>query len=558
MLTSRAPGPLSRWFSSLMTRMLVAFIAVVVGAIGLVAAVAAVAVDRNTATLLTAQRDQLRAQVSAALSAAYAAGRGAWTVADLASLQATANAQGLRIVILDANGTAVGSVTPGEHDHAASPSPSGPSTTSPTQAPHDGGSHDTTHLGSTPAPMMSHDSGQHAGDGPSHDGLGASAGSPAQLVAYLAAPSTAPVAAGTGDGSSAMTVPIVVDGVRVGTAQLTLPAEFDAPITQARDALLRSVLGSAFLALALAVAAAVFVSRRLSRPVLALTAATRALAAQQEDAERLLTPGPGELGDLARAFATMAAALRRQEELRRSVVADVAHELRTPVTILRGQTEQLLDGIEDPTPARLVSLHDEVLRLQRLTDDLSALSAADAAGLTIAPAPVDLADVVRRADEVLRPGLDEAGLELRTETEDGLVVLADHLRLTQVVDNLMTNAAKFTPAGGTVTTTVRRVGAQVELVVEDTGPGIPQEELPHVFERFWRGSTAGGRRGTGIGLAVVEALVTAQGGEVSAESPAAGGARFTVRLPALSPDDRSTPVAAGASHQQPMAQQDHR
>jgi two-component system sensor histidine kinase BaeS len=217
------------------------------------------------------------------------------------------------------------------------------------------------------------------------------------------------------------------------------------------------------------------------------------------------------------------------------VVADVAHELRTPVTILRGQTEQLLDGIAEPTTAALVSLHDEVLRLERLTDDLATLSAADAAGLALRTAPIDLATLTRSAVEAMNATFDDAGLHVDLHVDPdaaGRVIIdADATRLTQVVTNLLTNAAKFTPPGGTVVVTVTRQGADAVLIVADTGPGVPADELPHLFERFWRGRAAGSRGGTGIGLAVVHALVTAHGGTVTADSPAGGGARFTVRYP---------------------------
>ncbi|MGN6524142.1 MAG: sensor histidine kinase, partial [Actinomycetes bacterium] len=200
-------------------------------------------------------------------------------------------------------------------------------------------------------------------------------------------------------------------------------------------------------------------------------------------------------------------------------------------------TEAIIDGVSEPTPERLVSLHDEVLRLERLTDDLATLSAADAAALSLHRAPVDLVGLARRSVDALAPVLDDAGLSARVDADCPVVVGGDDTRLVQVVTNLVNNAAKFTPSGGSVRLTVLRVDDDAVLTVADTGPGIPADELPHLFERFWRGSAARVHRGTGIGLSVVHALVVAHGGTVTADSPPSGGARFTVRLPAL---DEST------------------
>ena len=324
----------------------------------------------------------------------------------------------------------------------------------------------------------------------------------------------------------------MVGGRRVATARFAFPDAVPTPVAAARSALLRQVGLGAVLAAALATLAALLVTRRVSRPLLALTDAARAVAAGEREPDALPNTAPGELGRLSRAFADMAAQLRRQERLRRAVIADVSHELRTPVTILRGQTEALLDGIAEPTPDRLVSLHDEVLRLGRLTDDLATLSAADAAGITLRPADVDLGELTRRAAEAMRGHLHDAGLRLEIATAEPVHAQADAERVTQMIANLLTNAAKFTPAGGGVTVSLARSGGEAVLTVADTGPGIPADELPHVFERFWRGRSAGTRSGSGVGLAVVQALVTAHGGNVGVTSPPGGGARFVVRLPA--------------------------
>jgi len=545
-MSSAQIGWVARRFSSLTTRLLAAFVAVAVGAVAIVAAVAVVAVDRRTGDLIAAQRTALRDQVGRVLAAAYASGRGTWTAEDLAALQATATANGLTITLTDAGGHHVATIGPEHSAEHASPSPvptpsttataapSAPRITSPGPAPtHHAEPGSGPHgSGSTPSPTH-HDDGE-AGV---HDAD--YAGAAAWVVVAAVRAGVPPAAARTITDPTAgdvLTVPIVVDGTEVGSAQLVLPTGFDDPLLQARDALLLSVLLAAGLAVLLAVGAGVVVARRLSRPVADLTAATKAMTGGDPMPERGLRPGPGELGDLARAFSTMAATVRREDDLRRSLVADVAHELRTPVTILRGQTEQLLDGIEEPTTARLVSLHDEVLRLQRLTDDLATLSAADAAGVALHLAPVDLADLARRALTALTSMLDEAGVEAGCETDAAVWVSADEDRLMQVVLNLLTNAAKFTPAGGSVTVRVDRDGESAVLTVADTGPGIPAEDLPHLFERFWRGAGSSRRGGSGIGLAVVDTLVAVHDGTVSVASPESGGAVFEVRLPAAARD----------------------
>lgn len=230
----------------------------------------------------------------------------------------------------------------------------------------------------------------------------------------------------------------------------------------------------------------------------------------------------------------MARNLRREDQLRRDMVADIAHELRTPVTILQGGTEELLDGIADPTPGKLTSLHDETLRLGRLVDDLATLAAAQAAALTLHKAPVDLGKLAADAARALAPQFTEAGLRLNLDTAPAVAV-ADEARLTQVATNLLTNAVKYTPSGGEVTVTTRAGAGSARLTVADTGPGIPAADLPHVFERFWRGTGAKARSGAGIGLAVVAELAAAHGGTASAASPPGTGAVFTVTLPVTTP-----------------------
>lgn len=339
------------------------------------------------------------------------------------------------------------------------------------------------------------------------------------------------VSQGSGIGGT----PIVVDGVTVGSVLIEAAPLVPVPARLAGTAILRTLRIAILAAAVLAVLVSFLVSRRITRPLVELRAAARALEDGDPGPSRLLRPGPGELGELSAAFARMAAALRRTDELRRTMAADIAHELRTPVTILRGATEEILDGLAPVTREAVDSLHDEVLRLERLVEDLATLSAAEAAGLRLDLRPTDAGEVVRHAVTQLRGRLAETGQVATVDVakdSGSLMVVGDETRLGQVVTNLLVNAIAFTPVGGQITAGVRRRDGQVIITISDTGPGMPADVLPHVFERFYRGSAVSNRHGTGIGLAVVSELVAAHGGRVSAASPPGRGATFTVVLPA--------------------------
>ena len=326
---------------------------------------------------------------------------------------------------------------------------------------------------------------------------------------------------------------VVVDGQSVGAVMLRFPTQEMEAERHVRNALARTALLGVLLAGAVALFVAVYVSVRVTRPVTALTTAARDLAAGRRDA-RVDTDGPGELRTLAEAFNAMADHLDHEDRIRRNLVADVAHELRTPLAILQGSTEALIDGVDQPTPEVLGSLNDEVNRLRRLVGDLETLAAAEAAGLRPRTDPVDLADVATSAADLLRPLADERATTL-TINADPAAVVGDADRLHQIAVNLIANAVKFTPAGGAITISTGSNGAGACLEVVDNGPGIPTQELQHVFDRFWRGANGDKASGSGIGLAVVAELVAAHHGTVTAGNVPGGGARFTVTLPASAP-----------------------
>ena len=335
---------------------------------------------------------------------------------------------------------------------------------------------------------------------------------------------------GIGGPGPVIQAPVWVAGRQVGAVELRFPAQAPPAASGLRDALVRTVAVGALLAVGVALAAAIPVARRITRPVEELTAAARRLSRGDRDARVGSAGGFGELGELGATFDRMAAALQREDELRRALVSDVAHELRTPVTILQASCEELADGLAEPTPDRLTSLHQEVLRLGRVVEDLELLAAAEAAGLRLDRQPVDLAAVAGEVLEVLQPRATQARVTLRGDLH-AATVSADLHRLHQVIANLVTNAVKYTPPGGTVTVTVDHAGGSVRLVVADTGPGIEPDELPHLFDRFWRGRAATGTPGSGVGLTVVAELVRAHGGRIQVTSTPGTGTAFTVCLP---------------------------
>lgn len=323
---------------------------------------------------------------------------------------------------------------------------------------------------------------------------------------------------------------VVVDGTTVGRVVVHFfRASLPTPETHLRNALVRTVAFGAALGALLALGVALVVSRWLTRPVLALTDAVRSIQRGDRRARVGPTPASGELGDLAAAFDEMADTIAREEDLRRAVIADVAHELRTPLAILQASTESLADGIDGPSSAQLSSLHDEVLRLGRSVEDLDTLASVASAELRVELGVVDLSAVASRSIEALRPSYQAAGVHLRARLAAAAAV-ADPHRAAQVLGNLLTNALKYTPPGGDVTVTVARRADAATLEVSDTGTGIPPDELPHVFERSWRGREAGRVAGSGIGLAVADSLVRALGGTIEVVSEPGAGTRFTVTL----------------------------
>lgn len=336
-------------------------------------------------------------------------------------------------------------------------------------------------------------------------------------------------------GQGAVTADVVVDGTRVGAVRVSLGGIGGIGGnggTRILDVAWTWIAVAAVVALTMAVAASWFVTRRLVRPIRSMTEAARSFGAGNRNV-RTAGDAPGELGDLAHAFNDMADAVVRSDTERRNLTADVAHELRTPLAALQAGLEELRDGLIEPTPAGLAGLHDQSLRLGRVVADLAELSAVETAALSLDLAPVDLAALAADALSRAEPQLRAAGLATELKSAGPVWVRADADRLHQAVGNLLANTARYCRKGDKVTLKALADGGEAVLTVADTGPGIPAEELPHIFDRLWRGRAAEQIAGSGIGLALVREIVTSHGGTVQAASTPGEGTTISLHLPRL-------------------------
>jgi len=284
-------------------------------------------------------------------------------------------------------------------------------------------------------------------------------------------------------------------------------------------------------------------SRRILAPVEALTTAARQMEAG-DLSQRVAISSPDEIGDLARAFNGMADGLAQLEQLRRNMVTDVAHELRTPLTNLRGYLEALRDGVVELDGQLIDSLCEEAVLLSNLVNDLQELAMAEAGQLRLMCQPVMLRDIVNRSLKSFEQRAEAQQVELKIAVPGELpLVNVDPQRIGQVLYNLIENSLTHTPAGGKVGVSARLCSEEmdelwVEVQVWDTGSGIAPQDLPYVFERFYRADKSRSRAtgGVGLGLAIVQQLVAAHGGKIQATSEPGEGACFTFTLPAISGD----------------------
>ncbi len=331
-------------------------------------------------------------------------------------------------------------------------------------------------------------------------------------------------------------VPINTNNTIVGFVH-TMPIPNAPAINQAalQESNNINLLIAATVAGAVAVGLSYILARTVTAPLASLTRAAKKLA-KGDLSQRVHIAERGEIGELAEAFNMMAASLERNEQLRRNMVSDVAHELRTPLTNIRGYLEAMQDGLLEPKPELLASLYEETMLVNRLINDLQQLALAEAGQLHIEIAPVDIRHTIEQAVQALNADARKKAIRLEISLAQDLpLVKADSERVGQVLRNLISNAIKYTPPQGTIQVSSYATNHAVYIAVQDSGPGIPQEALPYIFERFYRVDSSRNRKtgGHGLGLAIAKQLVQLMGGTIAVESAEGRGSIFTFALPIL-------------------------
>ncbi|MBN1890727.1 MAG: HAMP domain-containing protein [Thermoflexales bacterium] len=300
-------------------------------------------------------------------------------------------------------------------------------------------------------------------------------------------------------------------------------------LERVNQAILLSALGATAVALILGV----LLARTLAHPIRELTAATQAVA-KGELGRQVVVRSHDELGELAASFNQMSADLAQASALRRQMMADIAHELRTPLSLFLGYTEALSDGKLQGTPETFDMMYDEAKRLKRLVDDLRTLSLADAGELPLIRRPVPPQELLEHVALAYMAQAMEQKVSLQVQAASDLPAInVDRDRMTQVLGNLVSNALRYTSEGGYITLSAGPNGSQVWLAVHDSGAGIAPEDLPRVFDRFYRGDPSRSRQEeeSGLGLAIAKSIVAMHGGTIAAESTLGEGSSLTVTLP---------------------------
>ena len=330
-------------------------------------------------------------------------------------------------------------------------------------------------------------------------------------------------------------VPVEVDGVQVG---IVLPDDQPPPRGPEEDAFIaktnRALVIGAGGATAFAVVLAIVMSRTLTRPLQELSHASRQMA-QGNLHQTVPVRTQDELGELANIFNQMSSELNRANQIRQQMTADIAHDLRTPLTVLSGYLEAMEDGTLSPTPTRLTLMQQEVKTLQRLVTDLRTISLADTGELTLHKEPTAIANLLMQVRDAFAHQAAEQEVALRVNEDQSLPPISvDPARIRQILSNLVGNALRYTPPDGVITLAASSlVNDGVEIVVSDTGAGIPEADLPHIFNRFYRGdrSRQGEQGESGLGLAIVKSLVVAHDGTINVTSKQGEGTTFTILLP---------------------------
>ncbi len=328
---------------------------------------------------------------------------------------------------------------------------------------------------------------------------------------------------------------VIVRGRVVGSAVVRFSSRGLGAIARNFEAeRFRARVVASVVAALLALIVSLVVARQITGPLDRMLEAARARGEGDRAARIDPVTGVGVVRDLLEAFNQSTDVTDRQDRIRRNLVANVAHELRTPLAILQAGHEAMADGITDPTPENLASLRDEVIRLAQRVDDLQSLASAEAAALQINLVPNDLAGIAAEAAASLRDSFELKGVDLSLKLAE-VRVASDRRRMFEVAANLLTNALKFTPAGGTVTLEAGpSADGEALLRISDTGIGIPADELPLVTERFFRGQHAASTAsGSGFGLTIVSELVRAQHGKLHIASDPGAGTTVTVAFPPM-------------------------
>ena len=328
--------------------------------------------------------------------------------------------------------------------------------------------------------------------------------------------------------------PILVDGKQVGTLLTSYRLSSFNPeealfLQRTNQALVLGVLGAMLVALLLGI----LLASGLTRPLKALTQAAQSIA-QGHLEQKVVVKSEDEIGQLAAAFNRMSEEVARVNQLRRQMTADIAHDLRTPLTVIGGYVEAMRDGVLQPTESRLTMIYTEIERLQDLVGDLRMLSQADAGELPLHPQRISPRALLERSAALFQHKAEQQQVMLSMSVDGDLPdILVDEARMMQVLDNLLSNAFRYTPMGGKIHLSAAVQGDKVILSVEDNGSGISADELPYIFDRFHRGdkSRHSETGESGLGLAIVKALVEAHHGAIRAESREGEGTTIIIEIP---------------------------
>lgn len=334
------------------------------------------------------------------------------------------------------------------------------------------------------------------------------------------------------EGTLAKGIGIEIGGLVVGTVLVTGQTPARSAIEQKYiDSVYQSLLVAALGGTALALFLGLFLARTLTHPLRNLTEATRRMA-QGKLEQQVPVRSKDEIGELAQSFNQMSADLTRANQSRRQMTADIAHDLRNPLTVIGGYLESLQDGKLKPTPERFATMQAEVQHLQHLVEDLRTLSLADAGELRLKLQPVSPGELLKRVEAAYQPQAEARNIRLAVEIQSNLSEFSlDPERTEQVLGNLVSNALRYTPEGGEIALIAKQVTGHLELAVQDNGSGIAPEILPYVFERSYRGDPSRSSDESGLGLAIVKSIVELHGGRITVCSQPDKETLFKIIIP---------------------------